>query len=69
MDDLVKSSSKEIKKFLGDKDNKHALVAGSLAYYLSNDHKQRNAVIAGVLAYALLGNKNDEDDEDGEEEN
>jgi hypothetical protein len=63
MEDIVKSTTNELKKVLKNKDNKHAILASTIAYYLSNENKERNALIAGVLAYTVLSKVEDQDEE------
>jgi hypothetical protein len=63
MDDLLKSTSKEVGKLLKDPKNKNAAIASAIAYYVSNSNKERNAVIAGLLAYTLLPTEDEEKDD------
>ena len=51
MDDLVKTAVNEAKKVLKDKKNKNAIAASAIAYYISNENKERNAIVAGILGF------------------
>lgn len=55
MDNAIKKAVEQATEVLKDPNNKNAIAASAVAYYLSTDNKERNAIIAGILAYAFLG--------------
>lgn len=54
LSDIVETTKSELQSFIKNDKNQMAVAAGTLAFLVSKDNKERNAAIAGILAYLLL---------------